>query len=52
MRVRAAAKLHPARLYIFDLLAAQERDPSGAPAAREKKCSATMAVPERAAREG
>jgi len=24
MRVRAAAKLHPARLYIFDLLAVEE----------------------------
>lgn len=30
MCVRAAAKLHPGRLDIFDLLAAEERDPSGA----------------------
>lgn len=37
MRVRAAAKLHPARLYIFDLLAAQERDPSGAPRSQRKE---------------
>jgi hypothetical protein len=52
MRVRAAAKLHPAGLYIFDLLAAEERPFGRGPAAREKKCSATMAVPERAAKEG
>jgi hypothetical protein len=36
MRVRAAATLHPARLYIFDLLAAEERDPSGAAPQPEK----------------
>ena len=33
----APAKLHPARLYIFDLFAAQERDPAGAPRSQRKE---------------
>jgi bifunctional non-homologous end joining protein LigD len=37
LRVRAAAKLHPARLYVFDLLAAGARDVRALPLSERKE---------------